>query len=804
MNQRKGKQFLLQMIGLVMTGSMIMGYFPIGVAYFASLFGMNGGRVLSVILYLAGMLYHMNFLQIMKYACALMVVVCAISLFEYGTKEKNHYLYALFAGLSITIMELADTVMQNFSWQEVAMEVAVGVLTFALTAIFSVGMNGILNHNVHTDFSGEEIISMASIVGISLFFISGKTTLPFALTQTIIYTTILVLGYKYGVGMGAVTGTACGIVWGIATGNLEMIGFLGILGIFAGAFRELGRLVSILAMLFGSLMLGFNYCPLLLQEQWIQGLFVSGIIFLLLPSGIIFVYHAKRPEQEESEPIVETQNKVGHIAELFEKMSGTFWEAPGQAMDVNSFEINQILNETYMEMLEKQNGQLMESSATREAEETQERNTTTNIMSDDMQWGEVVQDATEVQKTNLQNRMLSETQLQNIRKMAARIRRKGCLEEEDLTPQFIEECQDMNEFLMQVNHKIDKARLQKLWQNKLQDSREAVALQMFEISKILQSCTSEEYIMIPVEKERETYIRKKFKSNKMLVKRVTMLENRRHNREVVVTLQAERGNCITTKEAAEVLGECLGMQMRPAAGSRNVIGQEEISVTFREETKFHTLYGCVKKVKESNRVSGDNFMVSQLENGQLFMGISDGMGSGLSANHDSSMVMELLGQMLECGFEVEAALKLINSVLMMNAKAPGPTTLDMGVIDLYSGMCDFVKMGAASTFIKRGSWVEVMKSTSMPMGVLGQVDLDSASKKLYDGDYVIMVSDGIVEALEAGNKEYAMSTIIQDIHLKNPKEMAREIMRKAMEHADNVPTDDMTVLVTGIWSKSAA
>ena len=67
-----------------------------------------------------------------------------------------------------------------------------------------------------------------------------------------------------------------------------------------------------------------------------------------------------------------------------------------------------------------------------------------------------------------------------------------------------------------------------------------------------------------------------------------------------------------------------------------------------------------------------------------------------------------------------------------------------------------------------------------------------------------MVSDGIVEALEAANKEYAMSSIIQDIQLKNPKEMARAILRKAMEHVDNVPTDDMTVLVTGIWNKSAA
>ena len=61
--------------------------------------------------------------------------------------------------------------------------------------------------------------------------------------------------------------------------------------------------------------------------------------------------------------------------------------------------------------------------------------------------------------------------------------------------------------------------------------------------------------------------------------------------------------------------------------------------------------------------------------------------------------------------------------------------------------------------------MEAIKSTNMPIGMMGQVDIESVSKKMYSGDMIIMVSDGVVEAIEA--------------------------------------EDDMTVLVTGKWNRVA-
>ena len=87
------------------------------------------------------------------------------------------------------------------------------------------------------------------------------------------------------------------------------------------------------------------------------------------------------------------------------------------------------------------------------------------------------------------------------------------------------------------------------------------------------------------------------------------------------------------------------------------------------------------------------------------------------------------------------------------------------------------------------------------MGVLDEVDVETVCKKLYDGDFVIMMSDGLVDSLDAPDKEQAMGRIIMDINTGSPREMAWNIMDKVLEVCHNVPRDDMTVICTGIWNK---
>ena len=63
------------------------------------------------------------------------------------------------------------------------------------------------------------------------------------------------------------------------------------------------------------------------------------------------------------------------------------------------------------------------------------------------------------------------------------------------------------------------------------------------------------------------------------------------------------------------------------------------------------------------------------------------------------------------------------------------STVDVSIIDLYTGMCHFLKAGAATTFIKRDQWVESISSESMALGLVFPADYESLTKKLYNGDF---------------------------------------------------------------------
>lgn len=127
--------------------------------------------------------------------------------------------------------------------------------------------------------------------------------------------------------------------------------------------------------------------------------------------------------------------------------------------------------------------------------------------------------------------------------------------------------------------------------------------------------------------------------------------------------------------------------------------------------------------------------------------------------------------------------------------------MDICSIDLYTGVCSFLKAGAAATFIRRDTWVESIVSTSLAAGLMQQLDFDTASRKLYDGDYLIMVTDGVLDALEFGREEEIMKELILKISAQEPKEFARELLEHVLRLGGFQAKDDMTVLVARIWKK---
>ena len=113
-------------------------------------------------------------------------------------------------------------------------------------------------------------------------------------------------------------------------------------------------------------------------------------------------------------------------------------------------------------------------------------------------------------------------------------------------------------------------------------------------------------------------------------------------------------------------------------------------------------------------------------------------------------------------------------------------------------------MGAACTYIKRGRLVDRISAQNLPLGVFGQINPEIQTRTLMSGDYLIMLSDGVLEALSEGIGEQILPEIVGRLEYRNPGEIANQILAYAIGQSRGRIRDDMTVLVAGIWDQEDA
>ena len=186
------------------------------------------------------------------------------------------------------------------------------------------------------------------------------------------------------------------------------------------------------------------------------------------------------------------------------------------------------------------------------------------------------------------------------------------------------------------------------------------------------------------------------------------------------------------------------------------------------------------------------------------MVLADGMGSGERADQESKGLVEALENMLEAGLEKRSAIRMLNTLLVAGYEGKSFTALDMASIDLYTGVCEIVKNGAAPTFIKRETGVETITASALPVGVVMEEEGEARRIKLKGGDMIIMVSDGVIDGYcgESGERqEEALEQLIGGLPCQNPTDMANQILMHALARSNREAADDMSVLVAGIWDK---
>ena len=340
-----------------------------------------------------------------------------------------------------------------------------------------------------------------------------------------------------------------------------------------------------------------------------------------------------------------------------------------------------------------------------------------------------------------------------------------------------------------------------IWQKRLNENKDLMIAHLQEMAQIMTQLAEESRRCVPMGERRFKQVSHALREVDIQLKNLYLIENETGRMEVTLTMRNIKKNNLSSEEIGDLLSVLLNMRLVGAQDNAFFVGADWETFYYVEEARFHVLTGVAKATKETERISGDNYAFFEANMGNLTVVLSDGMGSGEKANNDSTMVVELMQKFLEAGFQMETAIQMINSALLAGGENSNMSTLDLCSMDLYSGECHFVKVGSASSYIKRQHLVDRISSGNLPMGVFKKPDLEAVGRSLMDGDYIVMISDGVLDALSQGIGEDMLSELIGNTNLENPGEMANAILNFCIHQSRGKIRDDMTVLVIGIWKR---
>jgi len=171
--------------------------------------------------------------------------------------------------------------------------------------------------------------------------------------------------------------------------------------------------------------------------------------------------------------------------------------------------------------------------------------------------------------------------------------------------------------------------------------------------------------------------------------------------------------------------------------------------------------------------------------------LSDGMGHGANAHVASNKTLELLLLCMEAGYSRRQAITAVNGMMLTAMEEDRFATVDLFDFSLWTGEVLSEKLGACPSWVVRGNYLKEIEGSSLPLGILENVQPTSQSFRMHSGDILIVMSDGVTDVLT--RSEQMERAILDSLYIQ-PQRMADALLRSALLAGGGTPRDDMTVI----------
>lgn len=333
-------------------------------------------------------------------------------------------------------------------------------------------------------------------------------------------------------------------------------------------------------------------------------------------------------------------------------------------------------------------------------------------------------------------------------------------------------------------------RMENMWQNHIKEEALALAGQMGSISKMLKSLSKKEEQKILRDPVKENEIMTALKKRGVAPKKISAGINKKGVFEVVLNMIPCKGKGICDDIVPAVIREVTGKEVL-RFGVKNC---NDCRVCYAETPKYSLDISVSEISKEE--ISGDSVAFAYVDDAHFAVALSDGMGTGKKAGEKSTLAVKLTLRLLALGMDLPSTVNMVNSLLLRQGGRDF-ATLDIALLNLETGEIKYTKNAAATGYVLTcGGKVNKLSLSGNPLGIVGSARTEVGTYTLKDGDFLIMVSDGVGDSLKE-----ELYNIIREFTGGDSTDLAEYIMLKAGASSRDKIKDDMTAIAVGCIKK---
>lgn len=370
------------------------------------------------------------------------------------------------------------------------------------------------------------------------------------------------------------------------------------------------------------------------------------------------------------------------------------------------------------------------------------------------------------------------------------LRDKGRISAKDMDTSFASSCRHLDEVVSAMNSGYARLVAKEHAYQRLSDMRGIVTDQFEGMASLLEELSEDFRHTEKADEQTAARIEAVCGRYRIPIVRASCLVGHRNRLVVELLMEGDTIPDESTRFHKELCDAC-GCQLDKPTVTQNGFYTK---IRLTEKPRLAVRFASAQLNCENEKLCGDAFEHFYDSEGRYCVVLSDGMGSGGRAAVDGAMTAALAGRMLQAGFHYDNVLRIINSALIVKSKEESLSTLDALQIDLFSGYVKGLKAGAAPAFLYSRGHVCKITASSLPIGILRQVDARHYEEYVDKGDLIVMVSDGVVSDDTAWLEEMIARLARNGTAEKT---MASEIVFYARERQGE-RTDDTTALVMRI------